>query len=300
MRHLINLTVIALVAASVATAAEPVASATSVTNAQPVEDRSDDVRLFPAPPVGFLDQRKDVAQGRTETFDYQSTTSGLKLQALVHLPPGYSPDQKYPVLYLMHGLTCDAGQWTLWIMGQQIVDNLILDDKAVPMIVVMPNCETVAKPRPDMDRMDPERLQAWERFEKELVVDLIPAIEKHYPAIADCEHRGVAGLSMGGGMALNAGLSNLDTFSCVGGFSPAPNLRSPEALFPDPAAAAAKLKVLFLSAGTQEQMFLNNARRTHAYAKAHQIPNIFTVDDHGHDADEWRQALYNFSQRVFR
>ena len=86
------------------------------------------------------------------------------------------------------------------------------------------------------------KVQAFATFEKDLLNDLIPYIEKHYPVYTDREHRAIAGLSMGGGQSLNFGLGNLDKFAWIGGFSSAPNTKTPEELVPDPAKARAEIK----------------------------------------------------------
>ncbi len=102
-----------------------------------------------------------------------------------------------------------------------ILDNLFADSKAIPMIVVLPNGRAAR----DVTERDPipKQSPAFAAFEKDLLTDLIPFIEKSYAAKSGRENRALAGLSMGGGQALNFGLGNLDTFAWVGGFSSAPN-----------------------------------------------------------------------------
>ena len=98
-----------------------------------------------------------------------------------------------------------------------ILDNLYADKKAVPMIIVMPNGRASAKPRP-ANIFDRSNVEAYAVFEKDLLNDVIPYIESHYPVKTNREHRALAGLSMGGGQSLNFGLGNLGTFAWVGGF----------------------------------------------------------------------------------
>src|SRR4030095_424519 len=106
-----------------------------------------------------------------------------------------------------------------------IIDNLYADKKAVPMIVVMPN----GRASKDLTAKDPipKQSPAFAAFEKDLLADLVPFIEKTHSVKADRESRALAGLSMGGGQSLNFGLGNLNTFAWVGGFSSAPNTKSP-------------------------------------------------------------------------
>jgi enterochelin esterase-like enzyme len=108
--------------------------------------------------------------------------------------------------------------------------------------------------------MAPDRVQAFATFEKDLLNDLIPFIEKKYPAIKDREHRAIAGLSMGGGQSLNFGLGNLDVFAWVGGFSSAPNTKPPEQLVPHPDETRKKLKLLWISCGDADGPYQQQTR----------------------------------------
>jgi enterochelin esterase-like enzyme len=112
------------------------------------------------------------------------------------------------------------------------------------MIVVLPNGRAQANDRAEGNIYS--HAKAFETFEGDLLKDVIPFMEANYPVKAGRENRAIAGLSMGGGQALYFGLGNLGTFAWVGGFSSAPNTRAPEALLPDPSAAATKLKFLWV------------------------------------------------------
>src|SRR5262245_56353933 len=172
------------------------------------EKKDEKVKKFSAPPKGFDAERDDIDRGTLTTVEYDSKTVGVKRKAQVYTPPGYSRDRKYPVLYLLHGIGGDEREWTRG--GAKVVlDNLYADKKAVPMIVVLPN----GRASKDLTARDPIPRQspAFAAFEKDLLTDLIPFIEKTYPVRADRESRALAGLSMGGGQALNFGLNNLDT-----------------------------------------------------------------------------------------
>src|ERR1041385_2795058 len=129
---------------------------------------------------------------------------------------------------------------------------------------------------------DPEKVQAFTTFEKDLLNDLIPHIEKKYPTLKDREHRAIAGLSMGGGQSLNFGLSNLDRFAWIGGFSSAPNTKLPEELLPNPTEARDKIKLLWISCGDADNLMLFS-KRTHDYLFEKNVPHIFYVEPGGHD-----------------
>src|SRR5206468_3248814 len=168
----------------------------------------------------------------------------------VYTPPGYSPDKKYPVLYLLHGIGGDETEWQRFATPNLLVDNLLADGKAVPMILVMPNGRAQKNDRAEGNVF--ATAPAFAAFEQDLLQDVIPAIESRCSVQADREHRALAGLSMGGGQSLNFGLAHLDTFAWVGAFSSAPNTKPPAQLVPDPAAAKDKLRLLWLACGKRD------------------------------------------------
>lgn len=215
----------------------------------------------------------------------------------VYTPPGYSPDKKYPVVYLLHGIGGDETEWERFAKPDLLVDNLLADGKAVPMIVVMPNGRAQKNDRAEGNVM--ASAPAFAAFEKDLLQDVIPFMESHYSVQADREHRAIAGLSMGGGQSLNFGLAHLETFAWVGGFSSAPNTKPPAELLPDPAAAKEKLKLLYLSCGNKDGL-IRISQGVHGIMKEKGVPHVWNVDGHAHDPTHWRNNLYYFLQRVFR
>jgi len=140
---------------------------------------------------------------------------------------------------------------------------------------------------------------AFAAFERDLLGDVIPAIESRYWVEADREHRAIAGLSMGGGQSLNFGLAHLDTFAWVGAFSAAPNTKPAGEFVPDPADLEAKLGLLWLSCGKKDGL-IRISQGVHAYLKENDIPHVWHVDDNAHDPVHWKNSLYHFAQRIFR
>jgi len=259
----------------------------------------DDVRAFPDAPAGFNRRREGVPAGRVETFEYHSAVTGTRRKARVYLPPGYAADRKYPVLYLLHGIGGDESEWLRATKADVVLDNLIADGRAVPMIVVMPNGRALADDRAIGNPFTPEKVAGFAAFEQDLLENLIPAVQHQYPTLTDREHRALAGLSMGGGQTLNFGLGHLDTFAWIGGFSSAPNTKPPAELLPDPVAAKRQLKLLYLSCGNQDGL-MNISQGMHRYLKEHDVPHLWNVDDHGHDGAHWANNLHHFAQRIFR
>ena len=262
----------------------------------PIELGPDDKQTHADPPDSIVAKREDIPHGKLEMIEYESKTVGTTRKINVYTPPGYSKDKKYPVLYLLHGIGGDETEWQRFATPDMLFDNLIADGKAVPMIVVLPNGRAQKNDRAEGNVF--ESAPAFAVFEKDLLNDVIPAIESRYSAQADREHRALAGLSMGGGQSLNFGLGHLDTFAWVGGFSSAPNTKQPEELIPDPAKAKEQLKLLWLSCGNKDGL-INISQRTQRHLKKHDIPHVWNVDSHGHDATHWRNNLYHFSQLIF-
>ena len=267
--------------------------------ARSVELGPDDVRAFPDAPAGFDQPRPGVPSGKLEIFAYDSTVTGKRREANVYLPPGYSTERKYPVLYLLHGIGGNHYEWSGYVKAPAILDNLIADGKAVPMIVVMPNGRALPDDKPPKEIYSPEHAAGFAKFERDLLDCLIPAVQAKYPALTDREHRALAGLSMGGGQSLNFGLGNLDRFAWVGGFSSAPNTKAPADLVPDPAAARGKLKLLYLSCGNKDGL-INISQGVQRHLEKHEVPHVWNVDDHGHDGATWGSNLYHLTQKLFR
>ena len=105
----------------------------------PITLNPDDVAAFPDPPAGFDAEREDVPHGKLEMVTYESKSVGTTRKMKVYTPPGYTKDKKYPVLYLLHGIGGDETEWQRFAKPNVVLDNLIADGKAEPMIIVMPN-----------------------------------------------------------------------------------------------------------------------------------------------------------------
>lgn len=251
-------------------------------------------------PVGYDVAREGIAKGKIDTISYLSKTVGANRRALIYTPPGYSKKKKYPVLYLLHGIGGDEKEWLKGGQPQVIFDNLYADGKMEPMIVVMPNGRAMKDDRAVGNIFDKDKVEAFATFEKDLLSDLIPYIEKKFPVIPDREHRAIAGLSMGGGQSLNFGLGNLDRFAWVGGFSSAPNTKTPQELIPEPATAKQQLKLLWISCGDKDGL-ITFSRRTHDFLSANQIPHFYHVIPGGlHDFNVWKESLCLYSQLLFK
>lgn len=135
-------------------------------------------------------------------------------------------------------------------------------------------------------------------FENDLIKDIVPFVDSRYSVYRDADHRALAGLSMGGGQALNIGLAHPETFAWVGGFSSAPDTKAPPDLVPDPAVPK-RLKLIWLACGNKDGL-IRISQGVHAYLKEKGVAHIWHVDGNAHDTIEWQNNLYLFSQRIFR
>jgi enterochelin esterase-like enzyme len=248
---------------------------------------------------GFDVLQESISHGSIDTISYQSTTVLTKRKAIIYTPPGFSKKKKYPVLYLLHGIGGDEKEWLNGGSPQIILDNLYANGKIEPMIVVMPNGRAMQDDRAIGNIMAPDKVQAFATFEKDLLSDLIPFIEKSYPVLTDREHRAIAGLSMGGGQSLNFGLGNLDKFAWIGGFSSAPNTKAPEVLVPNPTEANNKIKLLWISCGASDGL-IGFSYRLHNYLNKNNVPHIYFIEPGVHDFKVWKNGLYMFSQLLFK
>jgi len=256
----------------------------------------DDKAAFAAAPIGFDQKREGIARGRMELVTYPSKSVGTNRQMMVYTPPGFSKETRYPVLYLLHGIGGDEREWQRGGAPDVVLDNLIAESKATPMIVVMPNGRAQVNDRAAGNVF--QSAPAFAKFEDDLLKDVIPFIEANYPVKKEREGRALAGLSMGGGQSLNFGLAHIDTFAWVGGFSSAPNTKVPEQLLPK-VEEAKKLKLLWISCGDQDGL-INVAQRTHAYLKSNNVPHVYHIEPGRHDFKVWKNDLHLFAQQLFR
>jgi enterochelin esterase-like enzyme len=269
-------------------------------------------------PAGFDTRRDGVPSGSVERIEFDSSVTNNKRPAMVYLPPGYSADREYPVLYLLHGIGGNETHWTTPGNADEILDNLIADGEAVPMIVVMPQGRASNEPAmafgpppapgaaapanggAPVDRAASMAVEfeAYAAFERELLNDIIPFIEANYSVSSDRTQRALAGLSMGGGQSLNFGIGNVDTFAYVGGFSSAPNTLPPAELVKD-STDAKRLELLWVSCGNEDTLY-NISLGVHDYLAAQKVPHTWYIDEGAHTFPVWKNDLYHFSALLFR
>jgi enterochelin esterase-like enzyme len=255
-----------------------------------------------SPPAGF-DSPKAVAKGKVEAVTYPSKTLGFDRPAVVYLPPGFKADQKYPVLYLLHGAGDDEKGWQEKGAAAAILDNLYADEKAhmTPMIVVMP-LGFARKPGEAAAADQKERGRQSRGFDDDLLKDLVPFVEAKYPVIADAKHRALAGLSMGGSQTLRIGLTNLDKFAYLGVFSSL--LREPipedvEKAMADAEGTNGKLKLFYYATGDKDKGF-EAMTKFHEGLDTKKVKHRWEVKAGGHEWPVWKQCLWEMAPLLFK
>lgn len=241
---------------------------------------------------------RPVPHGAIHRQWYDSKELRVARSVLIYTPPGYGAStQKYPVLYLLHGSGGTELSWVDEGVTNVILDNLIADKKAVPMIVVMPFGHTEASPRAGNDPTFTGRDQ--DKFTKELTTEIIPMIERDFRVAPGPDRRAIAGFSMGGGQARQIGLARPELFHSIGMFSaPVTGLQNqaPE----DLEAALGPLRVFFVGAGDQEASLVRGMREFAATLTQRQVHHTFAIEKGGHTFHVWRRNLRDFVQLLFR
>ena len=236
---------------------------------------------------------KNVPHGDvTQHYYYSPVTNGVR-SMLVYTPPGYDAARRYPTLYLMGGSGEIADSWVRLGLANFIMDNLLEEGKATPMIIVMPNNQIVHRSHPQHAEL------SFPMMEREFKEVILPYVEGRYSVTNNANARAIAGLSMGGRHAQYVGLRNLDLFGNIGIFSAAmpidetPVLR--EANF------NSRINYLFLGAGTNETTPTSRHQVLHDQLVELDVKHEYLVGSRGaHDFTAWRFLLHHFLQKLWQ
>jgi enterochelin esterase-like enzyme len=244
---------------------------------------------------------KDVPHGEISIKRYYSTVFNRWRQFYIYKPAGYDVNlnEKYPVLYILHGGGEDERGWATQGKTDLILDNLIAEKKAKPMIIVMPDGNVDAQGFGDI---------TLKMFERELKECIIPFVENNYRAETGPGNRALAGLSMGGIQTLYAGINNTEMFSYLGVFSsgwimPAQNSladKQYEFMKENLDKINGNLKQLWISMGGKEDIAYNNCRTMMSKFDELGVKYSYSEYPGGHTWPVWRNNLYNFAQLLFR
>jgi enterochelin esterase-like enzyme len=247
----------------------------------------------------------DVPHGEIHHHFYRSKVADDERDYYVYTPPDYgkSGKQKYPVLYLLHGFSDDASAWTAVGRANVILDNLIAQGKAKPMIVVMPlgygTMEMIRLGWGAWAHTD-TRDENFKKFTEALLTEVMPQVESEYRIANNRKSRAIAGLSMGGSESLLTGLNHLDKFSWIGAFSSGGIPEEFQNDFPSlDAKANQQIHLLWIACGTEDHLItLNRNFRTWLKDKGVKVTEIETPGMHSWMV--WRRNLAEFTQLIFK
>ena len=249
---------------------------------------------------GDFSERRKVPHGSVLSQAFLSSTlNGVERPLVIYTPPGYEKDStSYPVLYLMHGGGDHETSWVTNARMNDILDNLIAEGKARPMIVVMPQGRT---PAAQVMTSDP----AKEPFVKEMMTDIIPWVDRNFRTLPNADNRAMAGLSMGGIQTLNVGLANLTAFHALGVFSSGWFGQADRQWFydnkKDVIASLARQPLKVFDWGWGGADFAKpGAVEITEYLKSQGVKLTTTENQGGHDWRVWREDLHRFAQLLFR
>ncbi len=244
----------------------------------------------------YTRKQKETTAGTLQNITYHSDVVGADREASVYLPPNYSEDTKYPVLYLLHGIGCDKGQWPS-INAENILSNMIYRGETQPLIAVFPS----VIPKDGLSEgngVSPENIAAFTLFEEEFLQDLEPYIRTHYSVSEDRKDTGVCGLSMGGMEALHLGFSIKDHFNYIGSFSAAPTLNQ-ELLTLEGWQSTPEF--VLLCSGTADKTVGENPFNYHMTLENNGVDHIwYQYPRGGHSDNVWQNGLVNFLRGSFQ
>ncbi len=233
---------------------------------------------------------RNVPHGNVTRHIYHSYVTGGERELYVYMPPGYDPEQTYPTLYLLGGSGELPSNWMYDGRANLIMDNLLAEEKAIPMVIAIPNNQIIHRNHPNHVEL------TFDLFEEELRKHVIPLVEREYSVRQDPGGRAISGLSMGGRHSMFIGFRSLDLFASFGILSAGDvNSETSIAYFLNDPDVNNKVDYLFIGQGTEEASEWMGRRcvALHEALTNHDIKHEYYVGGHGgHDWSTWRHLLY--------
>ena len=243
-------------------------------------------------------EERDVPRGTIHVNFYSSPNLKTQRMVYVYTPPGYETgNQKYPVLYLLHGNGQIEASWTWTGRTHVILDNLLADGKIKPMIVAMPYGHVAREIKTAGMTAAPPPGSDMAAIEKELITSVKPLLEAKYRVLTDRKDRAIAGLSMGAAQSLTIGLNNLELFSAIGAFSGSANRDNWEKADAD--ILNRKLKVLWLGCGTDDFAYAG-VKGLHDTLTKKNVKHVWNESSGGHSWPNWQIYLSKYTPLLFR
>jgi enterochelin esterase-like enzyme len=272
----------------------------------------DNMFLLSGTEVAFAENRPG-AHGDIREVWYQSSTLGMQRRMHVYTPPGYDAGKnRYPVFYLLHGGGDEDSGWSTIGRAGFIMDNLLAEKKAKPMIIVMPNGSlprpTNLPPATPGAPPDPAVMAAiQDRFTNELLKDIVPFIEKNFRVLTGSTNRAIAGLSMGGGQTTRVVTTNPNQFAYIGVWSAGVNPQTTAdfekraaALLDQPDQANKQIKLFSISCGEKDALAFNGSKNFAEILKKRGVKHELNISGGGHTWINWRHYLNEFAPKLFQ
>ena len=258
----------------------------------------------PFKPAAQYDVRQSgVYYPTMEEKTYYSTTCEKDRKCMVYLPAGYTTEKEYPVLYLFHGIGGDHNEWKGG-KPEVIIGNLVHAGEAPEMIIVTPNCKAVHANAVVAGAYSQGAIASFDNFINEMTADLMPFINETYSVKEGRENTAIAGLSMGGRVALHLGIAMPETFGYVGAFCPAPGVIGNAvgaALFTNEEFKAAEEypQLILINTGLTDKTVGDWPEIYYNTLTENGTDALFYKCIGGHDFFVWKNGLYNFAKRIF-
>ena len=250
---------------------------------------------IPSDPPSPWDWR-DVPHGVVHQHGFFSKALGKPRELWVYTPPGYDPAKRYPLLVLQHGSGDNHRTWVEHGKAHWILDNLIADGKAVPMVVLMLDGHPLGQVPRDNAELRAQSLQA---FHRELMEEALPLMAASYSLSAGSANRALAGLSMGGWQSLGVGLNELDTFAWIASFSGAAEETTIQSALQNADSTNSKLRLLWIACG-KEDFLLERNETLVAALKEKGIRHQWHLTEGNHSWPVWREYLARLAPLLFR
>lgn len=265
---------------------------------KPMRNPTSSILQVPATPPAPWDFQ-DVPHGAVHRHDFLGKAAGRPREMWVYTPPGYESDtsKTYPLLVLQHGSGDNQKTWVEHGKAHWILDNLIAEGKAKPMIVMMLDGHPLGQvPRDAADR----RAASMTAFRSELLDEAMPLLESRYRVSKDREQRAITGLSMGGWQSLSIGLNHLDRFSWIGSFSGAVDENEIKPALEDATGTNAKLKLLWIAVGKDDERTRVRNEQLVGILKSKGIKHEWLLTEGDHSWPVWRDYLSKFVPLLFQ